>query len=636
MPYSITTRDGITINNIPDDVAPDAPELKARVQAIRAKGADALNPPTAAQEIGRQAGLTLRAGAEGLAGLAGIVTDPVAALANQVLPRNMQMQPLQQAVSQILTDVGVPQPQNATERVVQQAAQAMAGAGGTLGVGRMLAQGAGTVAQGVGQALAAQPLQQVAGAAGAGAAGQTAQEAGVGPVGQVAASLAGGVAGAGLAGLRTAPRPGAAAPADVAAAERAGVPLMTTDVAPPNTWPGKFFRAMGERIPVAGTGGMRADQQKARAEAARLVLREFGADDAANAGSDAVMAQLAQKRSGDLTKYATMKGEVIERLSANGAVPLPNTIAAIDEQVAKLQGLKTAEVQPVIAKLDDWKQAIQGQNLANVETLRKQIGEAFKAPELAAARGTGEKALSAIYGPLKQDMGDFIAAQGGKRDLTRWGVANARLADLAGELKSGTLRSVLNRGDVTPEAVNQLLFSAKKSDVQTLYRNLTPEGRANARAAVLARAMDKAGGIENISPDKFKNEVQKLGNQVGVFFKGDDLKRVEGLQRALQLTARAGQANVMPETGAQLSLPIGAAFLADFLGSGGAAVASGLALGGLARAYESAPVRNLLMKIPQTVVGSKEEATLVKRLVAAIQQANAAQSQPPNKEAPQF
>lgn len=35
MPYSITTRDGITLNNIPDDVAPDSAELKARVQQIR-------------------------------------------------------------------------------------------------------------------------------------------------------------------------------------------------------------------------------------------------------------------------------------------------------------------------------------------------------------------------------------------------------------------------------------------------------------------------------------------------------------------------------------------------------------------------------------------------------------------------
>jgi hypothetical protein len=36
MPYSITTKDGITINNIPDNVPADSPDLKARVAAIRA------------------------------------------------------------------------------------------------------------------------------------------------------------------------------------------------------------------------------------------------------------------------------------------------------------------------------------------------------------------------------------------------------------------------------------------------------------------------------------------------------------------------------------------------------------------------------------------------------------------------
>lgn len=35
MPYSITTQDGITIDNIPDDVPADAPALKERVAKIR-------------------------------------------------------------------------------------------------------------------------------------------------------------------------------------------------------------------------------------------------------------------------------------------------------------------------------------------------------------------------------------------------------------------------------------------------------------------------------------------------------------------------------------------------------------------------------------------------------------------------
>lgn len=41
MPYSITTKDGITIDNIPDNVPPDSPELKERVAKIRAGGGTA-------------------------------------------------------------------------------------------------------------------------------------------------------------------------------------------------------------------------------------------------------------------------------------------------------------------------------------------------------------------------------------------------------------------------------------------------------------------------------------------------------------------------------------------------------------------------------------------------------------------
>lgn len=47
MPYSITTKDGITVNNIPDNVPADSPELKARVAAIRAEQQSAAPAPTA-------------------------------------------------------------------------------------------------------------------------------------------------------------------------------------------------------------------------------------------------------------------------------------------------------------------------------------------------------------------------------------------------------------------------------------------------------------------------------------------------------------------------------------------------------------------------------------------------------------
>lgn len=68
MPYDITTRDGITIRNIPDETPADAPELKQRVAAIRAQ----LNPkPTDREELLSSAPMRLaKGGADAITGAA--------------------------------------------------------------------------------------------------------------------------------------------------------------------------------------------------------------------------------------------------------------------------------------------------------------------------------------------------------------------------------------------------------------------------------------------------------------------------------------------------------------------------------------------------------------------------------------
>lgn len=666
MAYSITTKDGITINNIPDDVAPDSSDLKARVAAIRAGGGAAaleaaatpvpaettlqgltgavtrgLAPIAAGATLGAAAGLPVAgvgaipgaiAGA-GAAALAMTVGDPIVSSINSLLGTKYTLPT--QAMEDLLTRLGVAEPKTAAERIVQTTTAGAAGSGGMAAAGKAVEMAAGMarpITQAVGAQMAAKPVAQIAGGAVSGLAGQTAKEMGAGPVGQIAASVLGGMAGAKLATTKIQPT-AAQLPSDIAAAERAGITLMTTDVVPPRTFASKWLQTIGERLPGVGTGGLRKEQQTQRIEAVRNVLRDFGADDAARATDD-VMADLATKRGADLAKYAGAKTEVIERLGQAGTVPMNNTVQAIDDQITKLQGLKTQEVAPIIERLTDWKAALQGQNLINVETLRKQIGESFKAPELASIRGIGEKSLSSIYKPLKQDMESFITQVGERRDVTKWKVADKRLADLAGELDMGTLKSVLRRGDATPEVIGNMLFSKKPSEVSQLYASLTPSGRESARAAILSRAAEKAtaevaeGTV--VSPDKFANEVKRLGTSIGVFFTGDDLKQVEGLTRVLNITKRASEAAAAPPTGVQAAIPVSAAALSSFFGGGlpGFIATLGTAggVGVAARIYESAPIRNLLIKIPQTVSGSPEEAALLKRLTATIQQQQQAQS----------
>jgi hypothetical protein len=159
----------------------------------RAKAKPARGP---VQEAGRQLGLTVRAGAQGLAGLAGIVTDPITAGLNAVLPESMQMQPVRQAAGNLLDIAGVPRPANALERVVGQAAETVAGAAGGIGAARTLSTAlTGTPATVAGQ-MAAMPGAQLSGAAGFGGAAQLAQEGGAGMAGQLGAGVLGGLVGA--------------------------------------------------------------------------------------------------------------------------------------------------------------------------------------------------------------------------------------------------------------------------------------------------------------------------------------------------------------------------------------------------------------------------------------------------------
>ncbi len=657
MPYSITTRDGITIQNIPDDMPPDAPELKARVAAIRSGGGSSaleaprepsttvaglvgggvrgLAPVAAGAALGAAAGAPLAgvgavpgavAGA-GAATLAQFVGDPIVRLVNNTLGTRFT-EPTQ-AMESLLTRIGVAQPRTEAERIVQATTAGAAGGGGTAALGRTMMQRlpsvSPTVSQNVGRVLAQQPTLQVAGGAGAGAGGQIAQEAGLGPLAQIGASLAGGVVGATAAAPRRGPSPGLTASTQEATSRN--IPVMTSDVIPPDTFMGRAAQQIGERVPLAGTGPVRAQQQQARIEAVRDTLRQYGATDAAGV-SDDIMRDLATKRGDDLNKYTKLKGDVIDRLDAQGTVPVTRAVAAIDAQVNKLQGQKTEANIPVINILEDWKMSLQDQGLKNVEALRKQIGERFKAPDLASVRSTGEGALSSIYGPLRDDMRDFITNVGERRDVTKWTVANKRLSELAGELDMGTLKSVLRSGNATPESVDRLLFSAKPSEVRQLYSGLTPAGRANARTSILSRAAEKStfdleDGSRAFSPEKFNAELKRLQPQIGIFFRndgsGNHKDQVEGLSRALTLTRRAGQANVTTPTGQQAVPFVAGSFLVDLLGSLGASFTAAGVTGLAARAYESAPVRNLMIKLGKAAPNSPEEAALLRRLVSVVQ-----------------
>ena len=141
------------------------------------------------EEIPRQLGLTGRHIIEGVGDLADFVAYPVRAGLNAA---GMN---IQGRSGQVLSDtLGLPEPENATERVVGDASRLVATSAGGLGLAGKLAQGASGASQAVLKTIGNRPDLQLASATGAGAAGGVVRESGGGGLEQAIAAIAGGVA----------------------------------------------------------------------------------------------------------------------------------------------------------------------------------------------------------------------------------------------------------------------------------------------------------------------------------------------------------------------------------------------------------------------------------------------------------
>lgn len=569
--------------------------------------------PSTLETIGTGLGQGLGDVVQGAGDVLGIVGNPLNATINTLAGTNLSTD----LGRTLRTATGLPDsPDNLASAMIRGGTGALTGAGLARG-GAQLATGA--VRAGL-ETLGSTPMRDLAGGMGAGAGQQIAAAQGAGTVGQIAGALAGGGLAAGAAGMRA---PGTMAAGDramIQAAEQNRVPLMTSDVAPPQTFVGKSAQFTGERIPIAGTGGVRASQQEARVDAVKRIAAEYGANEPALL--DRVSADLLATRGAQLTKYANAKDEVISALAGAGEVPATNAATVIDEQIATLTRRGTPAAQEVVKYLERLKTDIQGKSLDQIEAIRKdELSQAFKSGDtMAEVRSVGEKAIRPIYRALNEDMGEFIKATGDRRDFTKWKVANTRLAQMAGELNVTALKQVLRKADVTPEVVANALFSEKPSNVRALYGNLSANGKANARAAILARAIEKAGGLEEVSPQKFASEVARLGASTGVAFEGADAARLSGLVKVLKATRRASDAGVATASGQQTYIPSALGALADIWGTGGAIVGSLATIGGLARVYESPAVRDIMLRLGRTKAGDKNEAFLVKRAIAALAQ----------------
>lgn len=403
------------------------------------------------------------------------------------------------------------------------------------------------------------------------------------------------------------------------------VPVFRTDLKPPKTRLGQGVRLIGENIWLAGTGGKRAGQQQARIEAVERIASEYGADDLSNIGetaqaaTNAVTKAFAERRAKDLGQLTAVKQQVLE--GTGGAVEAPRAIAEIDRQIARLDGINSEAFAPIVAKLESFKgQLAGGKSLAEIEGNRKLLGDLFADPSLASIKGDGQKALNAIYGPLREDMASFITANAGEGVAARFKNANDRLAAMAGELSDAKFKRVLKTADASPEEVAKLIFSKKPSDVTRLVANLDDAGRAKAEAAIVLEAVKRATTDGVVSPQKFATAMEAMKNATRLMAGGEKSARLEGLSRVIKATQHASEAAAFPITGAQLTPMAATGGLATILGPvfGSMTVPAVATAGIFARLYENKLPAQLLGQLGKAKPGSKAEAAIGARLAPHI------------------
>ena len=512
------------------------------------------------------------------------------------------------ALRHYLTQLGVPQADTEAERLAGAAARGVGEGLGQVGLGKALASSARPAMQAAGRFLSENPAEQIAASTGSEVGMQAAKESGYGPTGQFLAGLAGGV-GAGIgAGSRIAPK--AAIPEGAVQAEKRGIETLTSQEFKPETPLANAIAKAREMAPF-GTGSMLRKQEKQRSEAIQDFVSEF-----ANVGSDKLVEELANQaisqRSKIIKKLSDNKNEVLDRLSTTGqVVDMTQTVKKAEDLALQLEKISPTENQKGIEKLLNFAVEISGKTPQEVEARRKVLAESLKDPSIASIKSALSKYYDEVYASLNQELGDHIKTFGKPTDFTKWKVSNTALSDLSDELKAKAFESLLKKGDITPELVNNMLFSEKKSSIERLYKNLSTDGRDVGRAAIISRALKNSSDAQGVVvPNRFATQLRKLEDQVNVFFSGADRDSINGLQKALDYTRRAGEFAANPPTGVQGVPFVAFGGLASKLGLTGA-VAVSVLNGGMVRLYESKAGRNLLAQLGRVKPGSQAEKSVV-------------------------
>lgn len=495
------------------------------------------------QDVGRQAGLTARAGITGISAIPMMVGDALntgintlTSGVNRLTGANIPQLGMPSASLQsMMTKAGVPVPENASERVAQDVTSAMAGGGGLVKVGNFLARNASPVVQRVGNTLAAGPGMQTASAAtGAGASG-VARENDGGAGAQILAGLAGAAApslsvAAGSEALRRAMRGGEVGRQRFAENiklfdEAAGISPSVGQASE-----GRFPRAI-ESVLSRTPGGAGPIVRDAEGKAEKIASTVRGMADKLSPGASPALAgeSITKGVTGFKEGFKKLQERLYDKLDShlpqNTPISVTKTQDALKELNADIPGapnlsewFKNSKIQGIDAALaadlaKASRPAIQSSVMPQPNAPAALPYEAIKKLRTLVGRELADGSLlsdvprskwTALYAALSDDLGE-AAVKAGPKAAEAWRQANTFSRTQLERLEQ--LQNVVGRD--APEKVFQAAMSGSKEGDTILKRVISAipkDNRADVAAAVLRRMGNANPGAQNALGDAFSTE----------------------------------------------------------------------------------------------------------------------------------
>lgn len=556
-------------------------------------------PRSTTESLGRQVGLTARAGITGITTIPAMLANVPAGLYNAGMDaydslrsptlselisgkqKGYRFPDQNAALSQNLTVLGLPQPENATERVVQDVAGAMSGAGGMMKVGDLMSRSAAPAAMKIGDLLKSAPTLQTASAVtGPGAAGIV-RESG----GDESAQLLAGIGGSFAPQAATAA--GSAAVRGIARFGETGRLAMADRI--------KAFTDAGTMPSVGQATGGRIAQSKesflSRTPGSASVMVKAGEKQAAEMGAkvEEIADELSPKASAAKAGAQIEKGidKFVDRFKAeqgflydkldqyvpgDARVPVQGVLARLDKLTAPISGAETISRGALgntalnAIRADLVKDAQDGTlPYAALKGLRTRIGEKIADSGLTADVSRAQ--WKQLYGALSDDMAAAAKAAGPEAERA-YARANAYTA--AGHQRIDTFLDRVAGKDTVEKiftaATNPSELKEGASTINAVMRSLESAERKVVQAAFIRRMGSATAGNQNdlgetFSAQTFLTNWNKASPEAKMTLfadgKGDLRENLDQIAKAANIVREGSKVFANPSGTAQTLANIG-------------------------------------------------------------------------------